>query len=91
MPVLKYKKKPLIIEAIQYTGDNEDEILEWSAIPDDELENFFELIKSQVGTDIGSMETIEEKEATREWIIPAFFGLKLRYDIGLRWKEYNEL
>ena len=33
---MKYRKKPVVIEAIQYTGDNENEIISWAhkGLPD---------------------------------------------------------
>jgi hypothetical protein len=27
--IAKYRKKPVVIEAVQYTGDNAEEIFEW--------------------------------------------------------------
>ena len=28
---MKYRKKPIVIEAVQWTGDNADEILDWGS------------------------------------------------------------
>ena len=29
--IKKYRKKPIVIEAVQWTGDNADEILDWGS------------------------------------------------------------
>jgi len=34
--IAKYRKKPVVIEVVQYTGDNAEEIFEWAYIDPDE-------------------------------------------------------
>jgi hypothetical protein len=63
---MKFKKKPIIIDAIQYTGDNATEILHWM-FPD--LENDAEANELTIKTLEGEM-----KVSKNDWVIKGVNG-----------------
>ena len=49
----RYRKKPIVIEAIQWTGDNPDEILDWSGLHAGQLWVAIETLEGTMKADIG--------------------------------------
>ena len=76
MPVRKYRKKPVVVEAIQWTGDNLKEVIEFTGLHPSARkwtwEEFEEVVKKK-GLKIFTLEGVE-KPRIGDYIIKGVEG-----------------
>jgi hypothetical protein len=62
---VKYRKKPVVIEAIQYTGSNANEVLKWASLA--------YLIEKAGGIEIETLEGVM-RASPGDWVIRGVRG-----------------